>query len=404
MHRDGAPTASAPTLLAVVLLVTVALVALIAMAPVAAMPAMAARFAAGGNGRLFAQMVMVAPSLALMVAAPILGWIADRIGRKSVLLVSLGLYVIGGAGVMLADDRTSVIALRLVLGVAAGGLWPISLALIGEHFEHHQRERLLGFASASIAFAVAGTVLLAGVAVDRFGWRAPFAFYLLALPILIACWFIIPPSAGRKSEKATGQRRRIGDLIPIIPYLLVLMLFVMGVTTPYSQVGFVLQERGIASATIQGMIISTAPLLSGIAGVVYGYARRYVTVYQLLAISGLLLGTGIIAIAFAPSAWVVLLGCAVVGFGGGLFEPSCVSRILTLAPLRVHAVAMGLNVCAINLGQSVNPIVIEDLRNSVGLTSAFVVLATSLIIVGLFLASRRGDKRPATVVANGSGP
>src|SRR5262249_42246632 len=148
----------------------------------------------------------------------------------------------------------------------------------------------------------------------------------------------------------------------------------------------------------QGIIISASPILSGTAGVLYGYALRFVTVSQLLSLAGILLGAGILVVGFAPSAALVLIGCAVIGFGGGLFEPACISKIFTHTPLRVHAVAMGLNVCAISLGQFAHPILVEVLRNRMGLTGAFVVLASALITVGLIFASRGEEKRRDGVV------
>jgi dipeptide/tripeptide permease len=147
------------------------------------------------------------------------------------------------------------------------------------------------------------------------------------------------------------------------------------------------------------LIISFAPLLGGLAGVTYGYAVRYISVTYVLAVSGILMGTGIFVITFAPSAPIILLGCAIVGLGGGLFEPSCVSKIFRRSPVRVHALAMGLNVCAISLGQFAHPIIVETLRNRFGLEVAFSVLGLSMIVIAIIVASRN---RPAIAETRGA--
>jgi predicted MFS family arabinose efflux permease len=379
--------------LAAVLLAAISLMAFVTIVPVAALPAIAARFAGEGDGRLFAQMVMVAPPIVLMVAAPLLGWLADLIGRKVILLASLALFVVSGAGVLLIDDSVSLVALRLLLGIAGGGLWMSGLALIGEYFGHDERERLLGFASAAIAFVAAGTVVVSGALVERFGWRAPFALYLLGIPILVLAWVFVRAPPGVHKEGIANEKAHAHDLAPMIPYFLVLILFVVGVTTPWAQVGFVLQERGINNAAIQGLIISTSPILGGIVGVAYGYLLRWVSVMQVMALAGIIMGVGILVVAFATSPWVIVLGCGVVGTGGGLFEPACVSRILSCTPLRVHAVAMGLNVCAVSLGQFTHPLLMATLRINFGMTAAFVILATALIGTGACIAIRDQGKR-----------
>src|SRR6267378_1195121 len=75
------------------------LVTLIPMAAAPALPAMAAKFAAsfGGNGALFAQLVMTVPAFMLILAAPLAGVLAEKLGRRIVLLASLLLFTVAGA-------------------------------------------------------------------------------------------------------------------------------------------------------------------------------------------------------------------------------------------------------------------------------------------------------------------
>ena len=60
------------------------LVTLVPMAAAPALGAMAARFAGtfGGDGALFAQLVMTIPAIMLVLSAPVLGWLCERIGRR----------------------------------------------------------------------------------------------------------------------------------------------------------------------------------------------------------------------------------------------------------------------------------------------------------------------------------
>lgn len=389
MSRQTAGTADGASraLLAAICIAGPALVALIPMAAAPAMPAMAARFASSGDGQLFAQMVMTAPAIMLIVAAPIAGMLAARFGRRVVLLVSLLLYVLGGAGVLLIDDSTSLIALRLLLGVAGGGLLTSSLALVGEHFEGEGREQVLGYATSASSLVAAAALMFGGALVDGFGWRAPFALYLFGLPVLLAAWIVIRPAGAIRPDLSdeAGHLKYLGRAAPL--YLL-LILLTIGMFTPAVQVPFVLEARGIASAAIQGTMIAATSLVAMVSAGLYGTFRRWLSVQALLAIDALSMGAGILMIGIASSPTMIVLGCALVGIGAGMSEPAIASAIFDRTPPWVHAVAMGLIVSALNVGLFVNPLVMAPLRASLGVSAAFLVLGGLLSVVAALLILR----------------
>ncbi len=369
-----------------------ALVALIPMAAAPAMPAMAARFGLHGDGTFFAQMVMTVPAVMLIVSAPLAGLLAARFGRRATLLLSLVLYIIGGAGVLLVDAASPLIALRLLLGVAGGGLLTSSLALIGEHFEDNAREKVLGYATSVSSIVAAAALMFGGALVDALGWRAPFSLYLLALPLLLAAVVVVKPVRREKSDRAKGPRRGVAPLLRVWPYYALLMLLTIGMFTPAIQLPFLLEARQITSASIQGSIISATSIVAIFSAGSYGYARARLGVHGFLAIDAASMAIGIALIALAPATWLVFVGCLFVGIGAGMSEPAIASLIFDRTPPWLHALAMGLIVSALNLGQFVNPLVMAPLRHVAGLSGAFLLLAgllgTAAIII---LIRQRGD-------------
>jgi MFS family permease len=246
-----------------------AMTSLIPQAAAPAIPAMAQRFAGDGGGELFAKLAMTAPALSMIVCAPFAGMLADRFGHRLTLLVSLVLFLIGGAGVLFIDDGVSLIVLRLIVGIAGGGLFTVGLAMISENFAGQAREQLFGFVVLVASCLSAGSNMFGGALVDWFGWRAPFALYLIALPILVVAWRIVrdPFRVGRAARIAESKRVRL--LTPMVPYYLLLILLTIGVFIPYIEGGLVLQERGVTSAAVRGGIISMTAFLSGSSGFLY---------------------------------------------------------------------------------------------------------------------------------------
>lgn len=369
-----------------------ALVSLIPMAAASAMPAMAARFGAMSDGTLFAQMVMTVPAIMLIVAAPITGILSARFGLRLTLLASLLLYLVGGAGVLFVDAATPLIALRLLLGLAGGGLLTASLALIGEHFEGNAREAVLGYATAASSLVAAMALMFGGALVDWMGWRAPFALYLFAIPAFLVAAAVVRSTEKIADADAEKTRWSVRPLVQVWPYYALLMLLTIGMFTPAIQLPFLLESRGITSASLQGMIISVTSIVAIFSAGAYGWGRKWIGVHGFLAIDALSMAIGIVMIAMASSTWMIFVGCMFVGVGAGMSEPAVASLIFDRTPIWFHALAMGLIVSALNLGQFINPLVMAPLRHTVGLPGSFLVFGGLLGVSGLIVILRhRGD-------------
>lgn len=353
-----------------------ALVALIPMAAAPALPAMAVQFAAEGDGALFAQLVMTIPAVMVILAAPLMGYLAERIGRRLVLLSCLFLFTLSGACVMLLSDPWLLIGSRLVLGVAGGGLLTISFALAGD-FQGHLRERVLGFAGAGAALMAIVAMIAGGHLVDLLGWRGPFILYLLGLPVVFLGWFAV--ARHRAVERIVSDVKfPMGSLWPL--YLLTIMLTI-GLFMPGIQGPFLLEADGVESATTRGLVLSAYSLVAAIAAGSFGYLRRRLEPKAVLVLTALALGVGSLVMATAHGVLGLTLGCVITGIGAGLVEPITVSMILSRAPEPVRARAVGLLLSAVFLGQFLNPLAVGPLRTLYGIHGAF--FGVGLIFVGL---------------------
>ena len=94
------------------------------------------------------------------VTIPIYGRLADLFGRKRVLLVSIGLFLIGSVLCGFAWDMPSLIGFRALQGIGAGGLVPIAQTIVGDLFTAAERARIQGWISSIWAFgAIIGPLL-----------------------------------------------------------------------------------------------------------------------------------------------------------------------------------------------------------------------------------------------------
>jgi EmrB/QacA subfamily drug resistance transporter len=139
----------------------------------------------------------VVESYALLLAALLLvgGAWGDRIGRRRVFLIGVGLFAVASVACALSQTVQQLIAARAVQGVGAAMLVPGSLALISASFPENERGRAFGTWAAFSGVTSALGPLLGGYLIDQFSWAWAFAVNIpLAAIVLAITWMHVPES------------------------------------------------------------------------------------------------------------------------------------------------------------------------------------------------------------------
>jgi AAHS family 4-hydroxybenzoate transporter-like MFS transporter len=124
----------------------------------------------------------------LMIGALFFGPLADRIGRKKIIILSTAAFGIGTLVTAFVNDVNTLLAIRFLTGLGLGGAMPNTIALTSEFSPHRRRATMVMamFVGFSIGAALGG--FLAAALIPQFGWRSVFvvggAAPLLLTPIL----------------------------------------------------------------------------------------------------------------------------------------------------------------------------------------------------------------------------
>src|SRR6202162_5692933 len=124
----------------------------------------------------------------LMIGALLFGPLADRIGRRKIIIFSTLAFGIGTLVTALVNDVNTLLAIRFLTGLGLGGAMPNTIALTSEFSPHRRRATMVMvmFVGFSIGAALGG--LLAAALIPQFGWRSVFvvggAAPLLLVPVL----------------------------------------------------------------------------------------------------------------------------------------------------------------------------------------------------------------------------
>jgi EmrB/QacA subfamily drug resistance transporter len=140
----------------------------------------------------------------LVFAGLLFSWgvIGDRIGRRKVLLIGLGVFAIGSVFAAFSSSPLELIAWRAVMGAGGAAVQPTTLAVITNVFPPRERGRAIGIWAGTAGIAVAGGPLAGGAVLEHFWWGSVF---LIGVPVavvgIIAVLAVVPeskdPSPGR---------------------------------------------------------------------------------------------------------------------------------------------------------------------------------------------------------------
>ncbi|MDG4831078.1 MFS transporter [Solwaraspora sp. WMMD1047] len=109
-----------------------------------------------------------------------LGALGDRVGRKPILLVGLAMFGVASAAAGLATSSGMMIAARLLAGVGAAMIMPVTLAVITSTFPDEERSKAIGVWTGVAAGGGILGMYLSAVLVDWANWR-----WLFLLPVLL---------------------------------------------------------------------------------------------------------------------------------------------------------------------------------------------------------------------------
>ncbi|MCX6320793.1 MAG: DHA2 family efflux MFS transporter permease subunit [Bacteroidia bacterium] len=114
--------------------------------------------------------IITAYMLAMAVALPTSGWLADKFGYKRLYFIGLFLFTLGSMLCGRSSDENMLIASRVIQGLGAGTIQPLGMAIITREFPPNQRGLALGFWGIAAAASISFGPLIGGFLIDRFSW------------------------------------------------------------------------------------------------------------------------------------------------------------------------------------------------------------------------------------------
>jgi MFS family permease len=100
----------------------------------------------------------------------VFGKLSDLIGRKTVILIGIAIFLVGSIFCGFAWSMPSLIAFRLVQGVGAGAVQPVAMTIVGDLYSAHERAKIQGWLASVWALSAVLGPLAGGLIIQHFPW------------------------------------------------------------------------------------------------------------------------------------------------------------------------------------------------------------------------------------------
>jgi DHA1 family multidrug resistance protein-like MFS transporter len=336
--------------------------------------------------------IFAAQFISSFIFQPIWGAVADKYGRK-VMLLRAGF----GMGVVttlmgLVTHPWQLLVLRVINGVFSGFM-SMSVSLQASVTPDKQSGRALGILQTGL---VAGNLLgpvMGGILAERMGYHH--IFFLTGALLFMASFVILffvheEPKPVIKTKKA-GSKAHWRMLKPLLPIFIASFVTNMGMMSiePLATVYAKSLYHGLHLEFFAGLVVSITGIANLMGAPTLGKIGDKLGQRKVLAFTLLMAALSFIPQALAHGITMLLIGRFLLGLFVGGMVPSLNVLVKKLAPREIQATAYGFNSSSLFLGNFVGPLIGSSVAAAWGIRSVFYVTMSILFVNSIVIFSTR---------------
>jgi len=351
----------------------------------------------GASGSLIGAAVGAFSLLSLMAALP-LGRLSDRIGARSMLLLSALFNCLYSLLLLTAEGIPSLVVAQMLGGLGFLLLIVSSQGWVSRHTDQWIRERGFGFLSLTAAAGQSLGPFLGGLLLDRTSFAVVFGVAVF-LSLLGFCTAGLREDGVGTEDRAEQSGLRFGEALRwlaadrrMCAVLIFSFAAIFAVSLRNSFVPVLFQERGMQEGAIGLMLSAFALSMTAVRLVIGRLLGRVPRSYMMaLALGLILLGTAALPVIGDPfpTAGLMLL----FGLGFGISQPLSMVMVSDRAGKSFSGLAMGMRFTVITLGTLLSPVLSGLVVDTAGLEAAFYCIAGLLAAAALLIRVIVGNRK-----------
>jgi MFS family permease len=296
-----------------------------------------------------------------------MGTLSGRLGRKTILFVSLAGYIVTNLLLAFVNVPLLFVPIRFVEGALLAGVGPVAMSMIGDTVPSEQQGRWIGLMTTAQAVGIALGPGLGGYLYQALGFTAPFLLTAgVALVAALLAIFMVPETLPQQVRLQARQRRAKGQqpkerrvssmLMLVLPFLAIDFGMIFTYPFVFPQFPFFFEKMLHYSVAQYGMLFSVYGMALAVFPFLLGRLSEKLPKKPLIVTGSLLFSALIVAALFAPSYPLLLVGAALAGLGSALVEPAMGSIYLAVTSDENRGQIMGMRGSAISLAVMLGPL------------------------------------------------
>lgn len=323
---------------------------------------------------------------------PLVGILADRMGRKVILVPSLFIFGIFGFACFFAQSMEQLLVLRFLQGVGAAPLGVLYGTIIGDLYEGRERAQAMGYNAGVLAMGTAVFPAVGGM-LAMLGWQYPFILPLLAIPLGLGIATTMDSPAPTQTASLKDYLHdallslKTTQALALFATTLLTFMVLYGPIVTYLPV-LLDKQYGATPATI-GLVFLFSSGFTGLASFQLGKLSERFGQRALLIAAAIFYGLSMVTMPHAPGLWHVLPPVICFGLAQGLNIPVIMTMITDIAPPEQRGAFMAANGLVLRLAQTIAPIMMGGLYAMYGMHAVFlgglICALAILVLTTLFI-------------------
>ncbi|MDC0989552.1 MFS transporter [Rhodospirillales bacterium] len=307
-------------------------------------------------------LVMAAYSAPGIIFIPVMGILADRYGKKKVLLPSMLLFAVGGAACAVANNTETLLLFRFLQGIGACALATINVSWAADLFEDDERIKIMGYIGATQNIG-SGILPIIGGVLASIAWFYPFLISLMVLPLGMYLLIFMEKESQEKIAKSANTKnfityawQRLNDKIVIEIVFMTGAFIFIGFGALITYLPIFLKDTFNTPETIIGIIVGSRAVMGVITATKLSIITKYFSYRIIIFVSFLTLAVGMLIIPYSNNQWVIILTTMCYGGAFGLLRPSLQYLLLEHAPTNLRSTFASASNFGLRLSQTLSPI------------------------------------------------
>ncbi|MEC3853988.1 MFS transporter [Paenarthrobacter ureafaciens] len=357
------------------------------LAPV--LPTLTQVFADTPGVAILVPLVLTLPALFVALFSPLAGYVADRVGRKQLLIIAMLAYALFGTAPLWLDSLGAIALSRVGVGIAEAAIMTCCTTLITDYYWGQKRNKYLGLQTMVSALAATAFFALGG-ALGSISWRTPFWLYAVSAVLVIPMIFKLWEPAKSHTQNTTAAKepvpwRQIGAPAAVTLFGGI-VFYALIVHLPY-----VITGLGVTDTGLIGGAAAIASLATAAGAISFRYLAKLGTRKLLVAAFGLA-AVGLCLVSLAGNVPLAILGAVVASAGTGILLPTLLTWAVNGLEFSQRGRGTGIWTGTLFIGQFLTPIILGAAAAGLGNLSLALGALGLACVIALLAVLVRGPR------------